>query len=238
MKMPDIELLGDRGLLLRLGHRIDAQCNRDVHALAAMVNAVRPVWLLDIVPAYASLALHFDVDRMQAAYPVISNSDQDPLDTAITWLRSVLQTETAKPLIRSDRTIEIRVRYGGADGPDLDVVARHAQLTPDQVIERHMGVDYSVAMIGFAPGFPYLLGMDASLAMPRRSTPRSRVPAGSIGIGAAQTGIYPREGPGGWQLIGRTDAILFDPSNGSDPSLLRPGDHVRFVPVESGDIDT
>ena len=125
---------------------------------------------------------------------------------------------------------EIGVRYGGEDGPDLAAVAEYAGLSPRQVVERHAAGEYRVAMLGFAPGFPYLLGLDPRIAMPRLSTPRQRVEAGSVGIGGTQAGIYPRSGPGGWRIIGRTDAVLFDPAR-DPPSLLAPGDRVRFVPT-------
>ncbi len=227
--------LGDQALLLHLGDRIDVQCNRDVHSIAAMLNAVRPDWLLDIVPAYASLALHVDVDRIAPGSMAGTTYDHDPLDVASHWLQNMLATSIDTPPTDVARVIAIPVRYGGEFGPDLDAVAAHAGLTPQEVIARHNATDYSVAMIGFAPGFPYLLGLDPTLAMPRKATPRTRVPAGSVGIGGAQCGIYPREGPGGWQLIGRTDALLFEPANGNEPTLLRPGDRVRFVAIDTLD---
>jgi KipI family sensor histidine kinase inhibitor len=122
------------------------------------------------------------------------------------------------------------VRYGGEHGPDLQRVADHAGLSTTDVIARHAVAEYTVAMLGFAPGFPYLLGLDAALATPRLATPRTRVPAGSVAIGGAQTGLYPQASPGGWNLIGRTDRVLFDPQR-DPPALLAPGDRVRFVPV-------
>ncbi len=232
---PVICQLGDRVLLLRLGDQIDVQCNRDVHALAAMLQEVRPDWLLDIVPAYASLALHVDVDRIVPASMAGTTIDHDPLEVASQWVQTMLAVSIDTPTTDAARVIAIPVRYGGEFGPDLDAVAAHAGLTLQDVIARHTTADYSVAMIGFAPGFPYLLGLDPSLAMPRKATPRTHVPAGSIAIGGLQSGIYPREGPGGWQLIGRTDTLLFDPANGSAPTLLRPGDRLRFVAIDAHD---
>jgi KipI family sensor histidine kinase inhibitor len=128
------------------------------------------------------------------------------------------------------RHIEIPVHYGGADGCDLADVARHTGLAPEEVIRLHHAREYTVYFLGFLPGFAYLGGMDGRLATPRRKEPRLAVPAGSVGIGGEQTGVYPSESPGGWQLIGRTALRLFDPSH-DPPSLLLPGDTVRFVSV-------
>ena len=205
---------------IRLGDGIDAAVNARVHALAAGIEAARPPWLRDLVPAYASLALFVD-----ASSPGI---DGDPLAEAERWIAGLPGTHAADPP-GGGRLHEIGVRYGGEQGPDLEAVAEHAGLSPRDVIALHAEPEYRVAMLGFAPGFPYLLGLDPRLAMPRLATPRQRVEGGSVGIGGAQAGIYPRPGPGGWRIIGRTDAVLFDPAR-DRPSLLAPGDRVRFVP--------
>lgn len=129
------------------------------------------------------------------------------------------------------REIEIPVVYGGEAGPDLADVAAHAGLTPAEVVRRHSSGEYVVYLLGFLPGFAFMGGLPPELATPRRPEPRTAVPAGSVGIGGEQTGVYPLVSPGGWQLIGRTSLTLFDPS-AAEPTLLRPGDRVRFV-VES-----
>jgi KipI family sensor histidine kinase inhibitor len=126
------------------------------------------------------------------------------------------------------RPVEIPVRYGGSDGPDLGDAARYLSLSAEALAERHAGGDYAVFFVGFQPGFAYLGGLDPRLALPRRASPRQKVPAGSVAIGGAQTGVYPVSSPGGWQLIGRTDAVLFDAARAA-PALLGPGDRVRFV---------
>jgi len=141
--------------------------------------------------------------------------------------------EESEALEPESRYIEIPVVYGTAAGPDLGEVARHAGLTEKQVVELHSSVDYVVWFLGFQPGFPYLGGLPEQLATPRRDEPRLQVPAGSVGIGGAQTGIYPIATPGGWQLIGHTPLPLFDP-NRDEPVLLRPGDTVRFIPQKEG----
>ncbi|EAU4475557.1 5-oxoprolinase subunit PxpB [Salmonella enterica] len=141
--------------------------------------------------------------------------------------------EESEALEPDSRSVEIPVIYGGAGGPDLAAVARHSGLSEKQVVELHASVEYVVWFLGFQPGFPYLGNLPESLHMPRRAEPRLQVLAGSVGIGGAQTGIYPLSTPGGWQLIGLTPLKLFDPMR-EPPVLLRPGDSVRFVPQKEG----
>lgn len=183
-----------------------------IRALGAAVRELRGV--TDVVPGFASLAVHFEplVARGETVRTAIAGAVADPRPAPPPEAREIL----------------IPVRYGGADGPDLDEVARHHGLAPDEVIAIHAGATYLVHMIGFVPGFPYLGGLDPRIATPRRATPRTSVPAGSVGIGGAQTGVYSIASPGGWHLIGRTDVTLFDPAR-AEPSLLRVGDRVRFV---------
>jgi KipI family sensor histidine kinase inhibitor len=149
-------------------------------------------------------------------------------------LRTIVDPiKTAEHVVDAD-VVEIPVCYGGEFGPDLDAVAAHASISVDEVIDRHLRANYDVAMLGFMPGFPYLRGLDATLHTPRLATPRTRVPAGSVAIGGAQTGIYPRELPGGWRIIGRTPLVLFDPAR-DVPALLWPGQKVRFVRLSPDD---
>lgn len=222
MSAPRFEPLGDDALLVRFGDAIDAAVNRRVHALAARLRAQRPAWLRDLVPAYASLAVFFDAAAIAG-------------DTPHAVVRDALSAlvETASPASFAEGTLhEIPVRYGGAFGEDLAEAARELGLDEAALVARHSAPVYTVAMIGFAPGFPYLLGLDPALALPRLATPRTRVPAGSVAIGGAQAGIYPRESPGGWRLLGRTPRVLFDAAR-TGPSLLQPGDRVRFVPIDA-----
>ena len=219
-----VETLGEHALLLRFGETIDSAVNARVHAVAARIAQHRPAWLLDIVPAFASLALCVDA----RAFPDAAN----PLTEVAGWLTSQDLAELPKSAHSAVRCHEIPVHYGGEDGPDLAAVAHHTSLDPDAVIRRHAQAQYRVGMLGFAAGFPYLIGMHASLAVARHATPRTRVAAGSVGIGGAQSGIYPQSGPGGWQIIGRTDVRLFDASR-NPPALLQPGDQVRFVAVDA-----
>ena len=148
------------------------------------------------------------------------------------WLHARLRADDASAQATAVRDIEIPVVYGGEDGPDLDAAAAELGLSPQTLIERHSAGRYTVAMIGFAPGFPYLSGLDPALALPRLATPRTRVAAGSVAIGGAQTGIYPRDSPGGWRILGRTPLTLFDPQR-DPPTALLPGDRVRFVAIDA-----
>lgn len=213
--------LGEDTLLLRLGERVDPALNGRVHALAAQLRLAAPAWLREVVPAYASLALTLDPD----AFP-----DGDGIAQAERWVRAQLEAaEDPAPTV-DPRVVEIEVHYGGDGGPDLDDVAAHCGLDAADVVRRHAAPSYRVAMLGFAPGFPYLLGLDPALAVPRLARPRTCVEAGSVAIGGGQTGVYPRPGPGGWRVIGRTEAVLFDAAR-DPPSLLRAGDRVRFIPL-------
>jgi KipI family sensor histidine kinase inhibitor len=217
----EFEAIADDAMVLRLGDRIDASTNARVHALCERIRAQRPLWLHDLVPAYASVGAFFD--------PLLIGAD-----ALRTWLRTMLATlpADAPETVAAARTIEIPVVYGAEAGPDLESAAAELGMTPSDLVSRHAAGEYTVAMIGFAPGFPYLLGLDPALALPRMATPRTSVPAGSVGIGGTQTGIYPRESPGGWRLIGRTPLTLFDPSR-DEPALLAPGDRVRFVAMDA-----
>jgi KipI family sensor histidine kinase inhibitor len=223
-----IEALGETTLLIRFGNRIDADLNDRVHEAAAILRAAQLPGVVDLVPAYASLALIY-------APSAWSDGDGMPWRQLADAVRAVFSTPPGYTRVDGKR-IDIPVCYGGANGPDLDEVARHAGLASAEVIARHTAPDYRVAMIGFAPGFPYLLGLGRSLHMPRRSEPRTRVPRGSVAIGGAQTGIYPRELPGGWHLIGRTPLILFDALRES-PCLLGAGDAVRFRAIDRDEFD-
>ena len=176
-------------------------------------------------------------DEVSEAIPGMNNITvvlKDPQRLAldgIEWLQR--WWEESQAVIPTPRRIEIPVVYGGEAGPDLDAVARQNDLTPAQVVALHSSAEYIVYFLGFQPGFAYLGGLPDILATPRRAEPRLEVAAGSVGIGGSQTGIYPLATPGGWQIIGRTPLSLFNPGK-SSPTLLLPGDSVRFVPQKEG----
>jgi len=206
---PTLERLGDGALLIRLGDRIDDDINDAAIALAEHLRGH-----FDAAPAYASVCVRFDVDHPP---------DADAL------LALIGESLAAPHPAASSDVVEIPVRYGGESGPDIADVAAHTKLSIDEIVARHAAATYTVAMLGFMPGFPYLRGLPPELVTPRRATPRTQVLAGSVAIGGAQTGIYPRELPGGWQLIGRTPLNLFDAAS-AEPALLHPGQRVRCVP--------
>jgi len=141
--------------------------------------------------------------------------------------------EESEAMVPTSRSVEIPVIYGGSHGPDLAEVAEHCGLSVSQVVEQHSAAEYIVYFLGFQPGFAYLAGLAPTLVTPRRAEPRLMVPAGSVGIGGSQTGIYPLATPGGWQIIGQTSLKLFNPT-ADKPTLLTPGDTVRFVPQKEG----
>jgi KipI family sensor histidine kinase inhibitor len=254
MSSARMEPLGDNALLVRVGDRIDEETNAAALALADTLRAARLPGVSDVAAAYASVAVRFDiavwraVDGQRPAHAQLAQRIRELVEAlpraAVTGSGDSADGDAygaAAPVLRpnayheNDR-IEIPVCYGDAFGPDLDAVAAHAGLDACDVIARHVQAGYRVAMLGFMPGFPYLLGLDAALHAPRRASPRTRVPAGSVAIGGAQTGIYPRELPGGWQLIGRTPLTLFDPLR-EQPALLRPGQHVRFRRIDADEFE-
>ena len=208
-----LKALGDSAWLVEFpGESGEAALARVMGLVAALEND-RPAGVVDVVPSFASVAVRFDL--------------ADGLEI-LEWIGSVV---VADRLIAGEER-EIPVCYGGGHGPDLEELAARTGLSVAEVIARHSGAVYTVAAVGFAPGFPYLLGLPECLCVPRRETPRLAVPAGSVAVAAGQAGIYPFASPGGWHVLGRTGVGLFDP-RAVRPALLRSGDRVRFVPVEA-----
>lgn len=212
--LPRLRPAGNAAFLIELANEINDEVNDRVHALAATLRAQNHPALCDLVPAYASLLVCYD-----------------PRRASFSEMRAILQNTLNVPTTNSPLTslhVEIPTHYGGECGPDLAFVAQHNHITEDEVIRLHTRAEYRVYFVGFLPGFAYLGTLPESIAAPRMEAPRARVPAGSVGIAGRQTGIYPLESPGGWRIIGRTDLTLFDPHR-NPPTLLRPGDRVRFV---------
>jgi len=208
---PRLHSLGDAALLCELPPPATLAQQQQIWALAN--EALQWPAVQEALPGMNNLTLMFDPARIDAA--------ELEMQVLAAW------PQLAAAAIEG-RTIEIPVAYGGEHGPDLADVAAHTGLAPAEVARRHAAGDYVVYLLGFLPGFAFLGGLPPELATPRRAEPRLAVPARSVGIGGAQTGIYPLASPGGWQLIGRTPIELFDPQAAA-PTLLRPGDRVRFV---------
>ncbi|WP_313130143.1 5-oxoprolinase subunit PxpB [Pseudescherichia vulneris] len=209
-------LLGETAVVLELEPPVTLASQKRIWRLAQRVVELPNV--VDVIPGMNNVTV------------VLADPQERALDAIERLQRWWEESEALEP---ESRFIEIPVVYGGAAGPDLAVVAEHSNLSEKQVVELHASVDYVVWFLGFQPGFPYLGGLPEPLHTPRRAEPRLSVPAGSVGIGGEQTGIYPLATPGGWQLIGHTPLALFNPDN-NDPVLLRPGDRVRFVPQKEG----
>lgn len=219
-----VSALGDSAVVLTLGETVDQAMAVRVQAIATELRRRNPAGLVDVVPAFASVAVFFDP------------AHAGPLATWEAELRDAAGRAEAALVTAESRMVEVPVLYGGDAGPDLAAVAARAQLSTAAAATLHASAEYLVHAIGFAPGFPYLGGLPPKLATPRRATPRPRVPAGSVGIGGAQTGVYPLEVPGGWNLIGRTPLKLFDPTR-AEPALLQAGDRVRFRAIASEEFE-
>ena len=225
LPLPRLYPLGDAAVVLELGQAIAPATQQLVQAFAKVLARHPPPGLREVVPAFTTLTVYYDplvLFELGAASPYEQMASA--LQRLLPAARAALADYEPGPLV------EIPVCYGGEFGPDLALVASHAQLAAEEVIARHAQPEYLVHMVGFAPGFPYLGGLDARLATPRRAQPRPLVPAGAVGIAGVQTGVYSLPTPGGWQLIGRTPLRLFDPSR-AQPSLLQAGDRLRFVPI-------
>ncbi len=217
---PKFLAAGDRAIAIELGDEISIECNRRVHSLHRAIARQRPPGIVDLIPTYRSLLVEYDAT--QVSY--------EDMKARLGDIRG-----GAAEMPDDDTTVvHLPVLYGGEYGPDLEFVARNAGMDIEEVIHLHSDTEYPVYMMGFTPGFPYLGGMSERIATPRLSTPRGVIPAGSVGIAEAQTGVYPIESPGGWRLIGRTPLRLFDVAR-TPPSLIDAGDRVRFVPLSGED---
>ncbi|EKM6457936.1 5-oxoprolinase subunit PxpB [Cronobacter dublinensis] len=209
-------LLGESAVVLELEPPVTLASQQRIWGLVQRLEAVPAV--VEVIPGMNNITVMLREPGTMAL---------DAIERLQRWW------EESEAILPDARRIEIPVVYGGDGGPDLADVARHAGLSEKQVVEKHSQVDYVVYFIGFQPGFPYLGGLALELATPRRAEPRLSVPAGSVGIGGSQTGIYPLPTPGGWQIIGHTPLALFNPQK-NPPGLLAPGDTVRFVPQPEG----
>ncbi len=207
---------GDKALVVELGDSITPEINRKVRDLLAAIENQGIPGLVDLVPSYRSLLVYYD--PLCLSLPELEE------------LLSALEQNLDQADLKAPRVVEIPTLYGGEYGPDIGQVAKHNGLALEEVIRIHSGAEYLVYMMGFTPGFPYMGGMSERIATPRLQTPRTAIPAGSVGIAEQQTGVYPIESPGGWQLIGRTPVQLFDPQR-EPPVVVTVGDYIRFASI-------
>lgn len=211
--------VSDRALLVVFDDEITVATGNGVRVLYESLRDDPPAAMVDLHPAYASLLIRYD--------PLLCEPEALARD-----VDRRVESVSGRPILEG-RLFEIPVHYGGSDGPDLAEVARFTGLNEREVVAAHAASLYDVRFIGFSPGFPYLAGLPERLHTPRREAPRTHVPAGSVAIAGAQAGIYPLRSPGGWNVIGRTDFVLFDSARGN-PATLAPGDRVRFLVTGSG----
>ena len=200
---------------------IDPKINRHIRQTIERIKELQLEGIIELVPTYCALLVEYDA--MQYSYSEICNIIEPRLEEGL--------TDTTNELVS---VVEVPTVYGGEFGPDLSFVASHNHLSEDEVISIHSGTDYLVYMLGFIPGFTYLGGMDPRIATPRLSSPRTLIPAGSVGIAGEQTGTYPSDSPGGWQIIGRTPVTMYDMSK-AQAALLNAGDYVRYVPIDESE---
>lgn len=207
---------GDKGLVIEFGNEISKPINEKIRSMVLAIEKAGLTGLSELVPTYRSLLVYYD--PLQWSYQKLVQRLQE------------LEGELNSLQLPQPKVTLLPVLYGGEYGPDLPFVCENTGLTPEEVIDIHTSRDYLIYMIGFTPGFPYLGGMDERIATPRLQNPRTKIPAGSVGIAGSQTGVYPIESPGGWQLIGRTPVKLYDPHRAT-PVLLAAGDYVRFYSI-------
>jgi inhibitor of KinA len=219
--------LGDNALLISFGNNIDEACNQRVLQLYHRLKDAFP-FILDLVPAYSSLAVYYDVLYLRQN----GTSAYEKIKTFLLPLLHQPQSEISN----KESVIFIPVCYSTSFAPDLEMLAAQKNISVNEVIRLHTAGTYRVYTIGFLPGFPYMGKVDERIAMPRRTSPRTAVPAGSVGIAGEQTGIYPITSPGGWNIIGQTPLKLFDASR-KDPVLLQPGDKVRFYAITQNEFE-
>ncbi|MBZ2175917.1 5-oxoprolinase subunit PxpB [Schnuerera sp. xch1] len=207
---------GDKALIIEFGNEISIEINAKIRNVVKFINEAKIEGIEEIVPTYRSIQLLYN-----------------PLKISYSKLIEKVDILYNKPIENKEdniRIFKIPTLYGNEYGPDINYVAEHNHLTLEEVIKIHTRTDYLVYMLGFTPGFTYLGGMSERIATPRLSSPRTKIPAGSVGIAGSQTGMYPSETPGGWQLIGRTPLRLYAP-NREPPVFLNAGDYVRFVSI-------
>lgn len=239
----DIQPISETAVAITFDGAAGPEIQQKVLAVSAFLLENPFPGMLDVVPAYTSVTVFFDLFQAVGRWPLeishgplaigsspTAKGQQPTAARALCLFLEKMLPDVTLGISTPWPLVDIPVRYGGTHGPDLSEVAERLQLTENEVIDLHTAAEYTVLMIGFLPGFPYLGPLPEALHLPRRDTPRLRVPPGSVAIAGGQTGIYPQASPGGWHLIGHTDFRLFDPSE-RPPARLQPGQRVRFVAV-------
>ena len=218
---PTISPVGDCAISIDFGQVIDPKINRHIRQIIEQIKLLQLDGIIELVPTYCALLVQYDA--MVYSYSDICRILEPTLQESV--------TDSANELVT---IVEIPTVYGGEFGPDLGFVASYNHLSEAEVVSIHSGTDYLVYMLGFIPGFTYLGGMDPRIATPRLSSPRTLIPAGSVGIAGEQTGTYPSDSPGGWQIIGRTPVTMYDMSK-EQAALLQAGDYVRYVSIDENE---
>ena len=218
---PTISPVGDCAISIDFGQVIDPKINRQIRQVIEQIKVLQLDGIIELVPTYCALLVQYDA--MVYTYSDICKILEPTLQESV--------MDSANELVT---IVEIPTVYGGEFGPDLDFVASYNHISEDEVVSIHSGTDYLVYMLGFIPGFTYLGGMDPRIATPRLSSPRTLIPAGSVGIAGEQTGTYPSDSPGGWQIIGRTPVTMYDMSK-KQAALLQAGDYVRYVSIDENE---
>ena len=218
---PTISPVGDCAISIDFGQVIDPKINRHIRQIIEQIKDLQLDGIIELVPTYCALLVQYDA--MVYSYSDICRILEPTLQESV--------TDSANELVT---IVEIPTVYGGEFGPDLGFVASYNHLSEAEVVSIHSGTDYLVYMLGFIPGFTYVGGMDPRIATPRLSSPRTLIPAGSVGIAGEQTGTYPSDSPGGWQIIGRTPVTMYDMSK-EQAALLQAGDYVRYVSIDENE---
>lgn len=218
----NLSFLNEYAVVIEVATEISQASQMKVQAITDVLDEFPPFWMIEYIPAYTTITIVYSIEYFL-------NEKVSPFEAVCKRIdKLLLQVQVSSTV--HENLVKIPVLYGNEFGPDLQFVADHNQLTIDEVIAIHMAGDYTVHMIGFAPGFPFIGGMSEKISAPRKSTPRITIPVRSVGIAGGQTGIYPIETPGGWQLIGRTPLELFLPEV-DNPSLLKAGDKIEFYKI-------
>lgn len=215
--------LGDQAIVIQLGDEISESILRYITSICNFLEEYSFEGFTEYVPAFTTVTIFYD--------PLVTD-----YETVVPLMEEMLEAIHEDDGAVEPTTIDIPVLYGGVQGPDLSIVAAHSGISEEEVISLHTSSEYLVYMIGFAPGFPYLGGLDERIATPRKESPRLQISAGSVGIGGGQTGIYPIETPGGWQIIGQTPLNLFN-VHSTQPALLKAGNRLRFFAITEAEFD-